>query len=46
MYPCFSVTLMEKLIRSPDLFVVQVEMDVYTMLKKVSDLSVLLFFLG
>ena len=28
---------MEDLVRSPDLFVVQVEMDVYTMLKKVNN---------
>ena len=27
---------MENLVKSPDLFVVQVEMDIYTMLKKVS----------
>ncbi len=30
-----SIGLMEALICSPDLFVVQVEMDIYTMLKKV-----------
>ncbi len=29
---------MTKIIQSPDLFVMQVEMDVYTMLKKVSSL--------
>eukprot|EP00061_Rhincodon_typus_P010687 g35172.t1 len=31
-----SIGLMEKLISSPDLFVMQVEMDVYTALKKLS----------
>ncbi|KAI8521895.1 Germ cell-less protein-like 1 [Branchiostoma belcheri] len=34
-----SVDLMEKLVRSPSLFVMQVEMDVYTMLKKWSFLK-------
>ena len=34
---CFdSLELFEQVIRSPDLFVLQVEMDVYSMVKKVN----------
>lgn len=32
---CFSINLMKQLISSSNLFVMQVEMDVYTALKKV-----------
>lgn len=43
LYCIHRVELMEQLIRSSDLFVMQVEMDVYTTLKKVTRKKLLLF---